>query len=93
MEIPAPADALLRLLAALLLGGLIGAERERSAAAEGERQFAAGGVSIAMLANTLSKGVYAAWFGSPPYRGPTVVMLGVVLAAGTVGLFIWDLVP
>ncbi|HWP38669.1 MAG TPA: hypothetical protein VNL18_14070 [Gemmatimonadales bacterium] len=61
--------------------------------AAGERQFAAGEISIAILANTLAKGVYAAWFGSPAYRGPTVVMLGVVLAAGTVGLFVWDLAP
>jgi len=35
-----PGEALLRLLAALLLGGLIGVERERSAAAAGVRQFA-----------------------------------------------------
>ncbi|HXV85900.1 MAG TPA: DUF4010 domain-containing protein, partial [Gemmatimonadales bacterium] len=35
-----PGEALLRLLAALLLGGLMGVERERSAAAAGVRQFA-----------------------------------------------------
>jgi uncharacterized membrane protein (DUF4010 family) len=56
-------------------------------------QIAAGGISIAMLANTLSKGAYAAWFGSRAYRGPAILMLSVVLVAGTIGLFVWELVP
>jgi uncharacterized membrane protein (DUF4010 family) len=56
-------------------------------------RIAAGGIAVAMLANTLAKAVYASWLGSPAYRRAIVPMLGVVLIAGVAGLFVWDLLP
>jgi uncharacterized membrane protein (DUF4010 family) len=56
-------------------------------------RLAAGGIAIAMLANTLAKAAYAAWLGSPTYRRAILPMLGVVLVVGTAGLFVWDLLP
>ncbi len=49
-------------------------------------EIAAGGIAVAILANTAAKMGYAAWRGSPEYRKGVAVILGATLAAGLIAL-------
>ncbi len=50
-------------------------------------ETAAGGIAIAVLANTAAKAGYAAWRGSAEYRRGVAVILGASFAAGLIAFF------
>jgi len=56
-------------------------------------ETAAGGIAVAVLANTAVKSGYAAWRGSPEYRKGVAIILGASFAAGVVALLIMGLRP
>lgn len=49
-------------------------------------ETAAGGIAVAVLANTAAKAGYAAWRGSPEYRRGVALILGASFAAGLVAI-------
>jgi len=56
-------------------------------------ETAAGGIAVAVLANTMAKMGYAAWRGSPAYRRGVGLILGATLAAGLVALVVLGIRP
>jgi uncharacterized membrane protein (DUF4010 family) len=51
-------------------------------------ETAAGGIAVAVLANTAAKAGYAAWRGSPEYRRGVAMILGASFAAGLAAIFL-----
>ena len=51
-------------------------------------EVAAGGIAVAVLANTAAKACYAAWRGSDDYRKGVVLILGASFAAGLVTMVV-----
>jgi uncharacterized membrane protein (DUF4010 family) len=56
-------------------------------------EIAAGGIAVAVLANTAAKMGYSAWRGSPGYRKGVALILGATLAAGLIALVALGLRP
>ena len=56
-------------------------------------ETAAGGIAVAVLANTAAKMGYAAWRGSPEYRRGVTLILGATLAAGLIALIALGIRP
>jgi len=54
-------------------------------------ETAAGGIAVAVLANTLSKGAYAAWRGSDEFRKGMTMILGASFVAGLVVMLVMRL--
>ena len=56
-------------------------------------ETAAGGIAVAVLANTAAKAGYAAWRGSPEYRKGVAIILGASFVAGLVTLLLLGINP
>jgi uncharacterized membrane protein (DUF4010 family) len=56
-------------------------------------QAAAGGIALAVLANTAVKAAYAAWRGDPSYWRPLLAILGAAFAAGAAAVLLFGLRP
>jgi uncharacterized membrane protein (DUF4010 family) len=54
-------------------------------------ETAAGGIAVAVLANTVSKAAYAAWRGSDEFRKGVTMILGASFAAGLVTMLVLGL--
>jgi uncharacterized membrane protein (DUF4010 family) len=56
-------------------------------------ETAAGGIALAVLANTAVKAGYAAWRGSPDYRKGVTLILGSSFVAGVIAILVMGLRP
>jgi uncharacterized membrane protein (DUF4010 family) len=56
-------------------------------------ETAAGGIAVAVLANTAAKMGYAAWRGSPEYRKGVGLILGTTLVAGLIAIVVLGVRP
>ena len=56
-------------------------------------ETAAGGIAVAVLANTAAKAGYAAWRGSPEYRNGVALILGSSLVAGVIAIVVLGIRP
>ena len=54
-------------------------------------ETAAGGIAVAVLANTAAKAAYAAWRGSDEFRKGVTMILGASFAAGLVTMIVLGL--
>ena len=56
-------------------------------------ETAAGGIGVAVLANTAAKAGYAAWRGSPEYRKGVALILGSSFVAGVIAIVVLGIRP
>jgi uncharacterized membrane protein (DUF4010 family) len=56
-------------------------------------ETAAGGIAVAVLANTAAKAGYAAWRGAPEYRKGVALILGASFVAGVIAILVMGIRP